>query len=66
LWPSTWCWALRINLFGEEKAMLEVSERGEAMPREADRPPYVRGLFVTGLDRSQVENIVSTVGATHQ
>lgn len=38
-------------LFGEEKAMLEVIEGGEAMPREADRPPYVRGLFVTGLDR---------------
>jgi NADH-quinone oxidoreductase subunit F len=37
-------------LFGEEKAMLEVIEGGEAMPREADRPPYVHGLFVTGPD----------------
>ncbi len=26
-------------LFGEERAMLEVIEGGEAMPREADRPP---------------------------
>ena len=34
-------------LFGEEKGLLEVIEGGEPMPREADRPPYVEGLFVT-------------------
>ena len=34
-------------LFGEEKALLEVIEGGPAMPREADRPPYLQGLFVT-------------------
>ena len=50
-------------LFGEEKAMLEVIEGGEAMPREADRPPYVHGLFVTGLDRPNptVVNNVETL-----
>ena len=34
-------------LFGEEKGLLEVIEGGDPMPREADRPPYVEGLFVT-------------------
>jgi NADH-quinone oxidoreductase subunit F len=33
-------------LFGEEKALLEVIEGRDAMPREADLPPYVKGLFV--------------------
>jgi NADH-quinone oxidoreductase subunit F len=32
-------------LLGEEKAMLEVIEGREAMPREMDFPPYVLGLF---------------------
>ncbi|MHB8412115.1 MAG: NADH-ubiquinone oxidoreductase-F iron-sulfur binding region domain-containing protein [Candidatus Acidiferrales bacterium] len=32
-------------LLGEEKAMLEVIEGREAMPREMDYPPYVLGLF---------------------
>jgi hypothetical protein len=30
-------------------ALLEVIEGGDALPREADRPPYVKGLF---CDRS--------------
>ena len=34
-------------LFGEEKAMLEVIEGGEPLPREADKPPYELGLFAT-------------------
>jgi NADH-quinone oxidoreductase subunit F len=34
-------------LFGEEKALLEVIEGRDPLPREADNPPYVRGLFVT-------------------
>ncbi len=32
-------------LLGEEKAMLEVIEGREAMPREMDFPPYILGLF---------------------
>ena len=32
-------------LLGEEKAMLEVIEGREAMPREMEFPPYVLGLF---------------------
>jgi NADH-quinone oxidoreductase subunit F len=31
-------------LFGEEKALLEVLEGGEPLPREAHYPPYERGL----------------------
>lgn len=34
-------------LFGEEKALMEVLEGGEPMPREAHRPPYEVGLFAT-------------------
>ena len=34
-------------LFGEEKALLEVVEGRDPMPREADNPPYVDGLFIT-------------------
>ncbi len=37
-------------LFGEEKAMLEVIEGGDALPREADFPPYIKGLFATPTD----------------
>jgi len=33
-------------LFGEEKALLEVIEGRDPMPREADNP-YVDGLFIT-------------------
>lgn len=34
-------------LFGEEKALLEVVEGHDPLPREADNPPYVKGLFIT-------------------
>ncbi|MCK6586648.1 MAG: SLBB domain-containing protein [Polyangiaceae bacterium] len=34
-------------LFGEEKALMEVLEGNEPMPREAHRPPYEVGLFAT-------------------
>ncbi|HKV81538.1 MAG TPA: NADH-ubiquinone oxidoreductase-F iron-sulfur binding region domain-containing protein [Candidatus Sulfotelmatobacter sp.] len=34
-------------LFGEEKALLEVIEGRDPLPREADNPPYVDGLFIT-------------------
>jgi len=34
-------------LFGEEKALLEVVEGRDHLPREADSPPYVKGLFIT-------------------
>lgn len=36
-------------LLGEEKALLEVIEGKEAMPREADNPPYQLGLFTRTL-----------------
>jgi NADH-quinone oxidoreductase subunit F len=50
-------------LFGEEKAMLEVIEGGLAMPRKADLPPHVHGLFVVRPDRSNptVVNNVETL-----
>jgi NADH:ubiquinone oxidoreductase subunit F (NADH-binding) len=50
-------------LFGEEKAMLEVIEGGLAMPREADLPPHVHGLFVVRPDQSNptVVNNVETL-----
>ena len=47
-------------LFGEEKALLEVIEGGDAMPREADYPPYVKGLFVkdpSELNPTVVNNV---------
>lgn len=37
-------------LFGEEKALLEVIEGGEPMPRPPHYPPYERGLFATGTE----------------
>ncbi len=37
-------------LFGEEKALLEVIEGGDALPREAEFPPYIKGLFATPTD----------------
>src|SRR5437868_6445776 len=40
-------WVPEDYLFGEEKALLEVIEGRDPMPREADNPPYVDGLFVT-------------------
>jgi hypothetical protein len=33
--------------FGEEKALLEVVEGPGPLHREADNPPYVKGLFIT-------------------
>ncbi|HEY7676382.1 MAG TPA: NADH-ubiquinone oxidoreductase-F iron-sulfur binding region domain-containing protein [Candidatus Methylomirabilis sp.] len=50
-------------LFGEEKGLLEVIEGGDPMPREADRPPYVEGLFVTDPTRRNpaVVNNVETL-----
>ncbi|HEV2387003.1 MAG TPA: NADH-ubiquinone oxidoreductase-F iron-sulfur binding region domain-containing protein [Candidatus Acidoferrales bacterium] len=36
-------------LLGEERALLEVIEGKEAMPREADNPPYILGLFTRML-----------------
>ena len=34
-------------LFGEEKALLEVVEGNDPLPREAHNPPYEKGLFAT-------------------
>ncbi len=36
-------------LFGEEKALLEVIEGNEPLPREPHYPPYEKGLFATAL-----------------
>jgi NADH:ubiquinone oxidoreductase subunit F (NADH-binding) len=36
-------------LYGEEKALLEVVEGNEPLPREAHYPPYEKGLFATSL-----------------
>jgi NADH-quinone oxidoreductase subunit F len=55
-------------LFGEEKALLEVIEGGPAMPREADLPPYVQGLFVTSpteLNPAVVNNVETLSNVPH-
>jgi NADH-quinone oxidoreductase subunit F len=55
-------------LFGEEKALLEVIEGNPAMPREADLPPYVQGLFVTGpneLNPAVVNNVETLCNIPH-
>jgi NADH:ubiquinone oxidoreductase subunit F (NADH-binding) len=55
-------------LFGEEKAMLEVIEGNQAMPREADLPPYVQGLFVNGpneLNPAVVNNVETLSNIPH-
>jgi NADH:ubiquinone oxidoreductase subunit F (NADH-binding) len=55
-------------LFGEEKAMLEVIEGGRAMPREADLPPHVHGLFLVRPDRSNptiVNNVETLSNVPH-
>ncbi len=47
-------------LLGEEKALLEVIEGGPALPREAEYPPYVKGLFITNpweLNPAVVNNV---------
>lgn len=36
-------------LFGEEKALLEVIEGKDPLPRTPEEPPYERGLFATAL-----------------
>ncbi len=55
-------------LFGEEKALLEVIEGNPPMPREADLPPYVQGLFVTGpneLNPAVVNNVETLSNIPH-
>ncbi len=36
-------------LFGEEKALLEVVEGNDPLPRESHNPPYEKGLFATAV-----------------
>jgi NADH:ubiquinone oxidoreductase subunit F (NADH-binding) len=55
-------------LFGEEKALLEVIEGRDAMPREADFPPYVKGLFVKDpaeLNPAVVNNVETISNVPH-
>src|SRR5207244_10372488 len=55
-------------LFGEEKALLEVIEGKDAMPREADFPPYVMGLFVedpSELNSAVVNNVETISNIPH-
>ena len=55
-------------LFGEEKALLEVIEGKDAMPREADFPPYVKGLFVqdpSELNPAVVNNVETISNIPH-
>lgn len=46
-------------LFGEEKALLEVVEGHDPLPREADNPPYVKGLFITDPAESNPTAVVN-------
>jgi NADH:ubiquinone oxidoreductase subunit F (NADH-binding) len=49
-------------LFGEEKALLEVIEGNEPLPREPHYPPYERGLFATAISPNPaVVNNVETL-----
>jgi NADH-quinone oxidoreductase subunit F len=55
-------------LFGEEKAVLEVIEGGDALPREADLPPYVKGLFVSDpaeLNPAVLNNVETLCSVPH-
>jgi NADH-quinone oxidoreductase subunit F len=55
-------------LLGEEKALLEVIEGGDPMPREAEFPPYVKGLFVTDpaeLNPAVVNNVETLSNVPH-
>jgi NADH-quinone oxidoreductase subunit F len=55
-------------LFGEEKALLEVIEGHDALPREADFPPYVKGLFSklpTELNPAVVNNAETLSNIPH-
>ena len=48
-------------LFGEEKALLNFIEEGSPLPREADSPPYERGLFSTAtFDNPALVNNLET------
>ena len=55
-------------LYGEEKALLEVIEGRDALPREAQLPPYVKGLFVTDpmeLNPAVVNNVETLSNVPH-
>lgn len=55
-------------LFGEEKALLEVIEGGDPLPREKDFPPYVKGLFVkdpSELNPAAVNNVETLSNIPH-
>jgi NADH-quinone oxidoreductase subunit F len=55
-------------LFGEEKALLAVIEEKDAMPRGADFPPYVMGLFVrhpSELNPAVVNNVETISNVPH-
>ena len=55
-------------LFGEEKALLEVVEGRDPLPREADNPPYVKGLFITDpqeLNPTVVNNVETLSNVPH-
>lgn len=48
-------------LFGEERALLEVIEGNDPLPREPHYPPYERGLFATPMSQNPaVVNNVET------
>jgi NADH-quinone oxidoreductase subunit F len=55
-------------LYGEEKALLEVIEGHDALPREAALPPYIKGLFATdpAVMNPTVVNNVETVSNVPQ
>ena len=46
-------------LFGEEKALLEVVEGHDPLPREADNPPYIKGLFITDPAESNPTAVIN-------
>ncbi len=55
-------------LFGEEKALLEVIEGRDPLPREKDFPPYVKGLFVKDpaeLNPAVVNNVETLSNVPH-
>jgi len=54
-------------LFGEEKALLQVIEGGDALPREVHYPPYVKGLFATprSLNPTVVNNVETFSNVPH-
>lgn len=55
-------------LYGEEKALLEVIEGHDPLPREKDFPPYVKGLFVkypSELNPAVVNNVETLSNVPH-